>query len=241
MDGSGARDRLIFALDAPALDDARVLAAKLAADVGVIKVGLELFTEAGPEAVRAVHALGRPSFLDLKLHDIPETVGRAASAAARLGVRYLTVHAAAGRACLERAAEAGRGPEPTLLATPVLRSLDDADLAAIGLAGPAPDAALRLGKLAIDAGIGGLVCSAAEVRKLRDAVGRGPVLVTPGIRPRGTAHGDQRRVATAAEAIAAGADLIVVGRPLRDAPDPAAAARAMVAEIEGALAERAGA
>jgi orotidine-5'-phosphate decarboxylase len=204
----------------------------------VLKVGLELFVREGPAAVALGRALGRDVFLDLKLHDIPETVERAVAGAAVLGARYLTVHAAGGPAMLGRAvaAAAGAGAPLTLLAVTVLTSLDTPDLPAQGVEGTARDQVVRLARLAWEAGVRGFVASPAEARPLREALGPAALLVTPGIRPAGSNAGDQKRVATPGQAIADGADLVVVGRPIRDAPDPRAAAEAVVAEIASALA-----
>jgi orotidine-5'-phosphate decarboxylase len=231
-------NRLALALDVPTLGEARRLAGLVAPTAGVLKVGLELFVHEGPAAARLGAEVGRDVFLDLKLHDIPETVERAVAGAAALGVRYLTVHAAGGAAMLSRAVEvASRAAAPlTVLAVTVLTSLDAADLAAQGIPGAAGGHALRMARLAWDVGVRGFVCSAAEVRALREALGPEAFLVTPGIRPAAADVGDQKRVATPARAIGDGADLLVVGRPIRDAADPLAAARAIVAEIERALA-----
>lgn len=227
----GPRDRLVFAVDVPELTTARRWLERLAGEVGVFKVGLELFTAAGPDAVRAVHDRGGACFLDLKLHDIPATMSKAAAAAARLGVRYLTIHASAGPQAIAETRRAVEGSDLKLLAVTVLTSLDDEALAHVGLQGPLDDAVTRLGALAVDAGAHGLVCSARECATLRRRLGAEPVLMVPGIRPQGSPAGDQRRVATPAEAIRDGADLLVVGRPIRDADDPVAAARGIVAEI----------
>jgi orotidine-5'-phosphate decarboxylase len=228
-----ARDRLVFPLDYPTLDDARRGALLVAPEVGVLKVGLELFVREGPASVRMGREIGRDVFLDLKLHDIPETVERAVASAAGLGARYLTVHAAGGAAMLSRAvAQAARAAAPlTILAVTVLTSLDASDLAAQAIPGAASDHVLRLARLAWDAGVRGFVCSPAEARAMREALGPEALLVTPGIRPAGADAGDQKRIATPANAIADGADLLVVGRPIRDAADPMLAARAVVAEI----------
>lgn len=233
----GARERLVFPLDYASLDEARAAARTLAPSIGVLKVGLELFMREGPSAATVGRDLGLDVFLDLKLHDIPETVERAVVSAAALGVRYLTVHAAGGAAMLTRAeARAKEAATPlTILAVTVLTSLDARDLAAQGFAGPASDHVLRLARAAWTAGIRGFVASPAEARALRAELGPEALLVTPGIRPAGAAAGDQKRIATPAQAIADGADLLVVGRPIRDAADPLAAARAVVAEIDGAL------
>jgi orotidine-5'-phosphate decarboxylase len=233
--GTQASDRLVFALDVPALAEAEALIELLHREVGVFKVGLELFTAAGPAALRAAHARGRRVFLDLKLHDIPATVERAVAAAASLGAAYLTVHAAGGPEMLQAAARAARGTELTLLAVTVLTSADEHTLAAIGIAGPMPDAVSRLARLAIDNGIQGLVCSAAECARLRRELGDEVILVTPGVRLQGDAAQDQKRVATPSAALAAGADLIVVGRPIRDAASPLMAAGKVVQEIARAL------
>lgn len=204
-----------------------------------MKVGLELFTAAGPASVAAVVDAGFACFLDLKLHDIPETVARAVRRAVGLGARYLTVHAAGGSEMLTRASREAGGTHTTLLAITVLTSLDDDALDVIGLRGPSLDAVRRLGALALASGCAGLVCSPLEVAALRAHAPSDAVLVTPGVRPRGASSGDQKRVATADDALAAGADLVVVGRPIRDAADPVGAARAIAAEIDAGLARRA--
>jgi orotidine-5'-phosphate decarboxylase len=235
---STPRERLVFPLDFPSLAEARSAAERLAPAVGVLKVGLELFVREGPPAARIGQPLGRDVFLDLKLHDIPETVERAVAGAGALGVRYLTVHAGGGTQMLARAAAvAAKAPKPlTLLAVTVLTSMDTADLAEQGIPGDAGEHALRLARMAWKAGLRGFVASPADARALRDALGPEALLVTPGIRPSGSGAGDQKRIATPAQAIADGADLLVVGRPIRDAPDPVAAAHAVVAEIARAVA-----
>ncbi len=231
---SAPRDRLAFPLDYPTLDEARRGAERVVASTGVLKVGLELFVREGPAAVRLGAELGTAIFLDLKLHDIPETVERAVASAASLGVRYLTLHAAGGPRMLESAArrlEREQAPL-TLLAVTVLTSLDDADLRAVGCPDGTGTQALRLAKLAVASGVKGLVCSVAEVRALREALGPEVVLVTPGIRPADNAKADdQKRVGTPASAIRDGSSLLVVGRPIRDAADPALAARRILDEI----------
>jgi orotidine-5'-phosphate decarboxylase len=234
--GPQPRDRLVFPLDVQSLDEARGLIALLHADVGVFKVGLELFTAAGPSALHAVHDSGRQSFLDLKLHDIPATVQRAVESALRLGASYLTLHAAAGPDTLRAAASVTAGTKLQLLAVTVLTSMDDASLSAIGLLGPTDQAVERLAALAVDNGVHGIVCSAAECARLRARLGQDVLLVTPGIRPSGSALHDQKRVATPSAALAAGADLIVVGRPIREAREPRTAAQDIVQEIAVALA-----
>jgi orotidine-5'-phosphate decarboxylase len=228
------RSRLVFPLDYPTLAEARRGALRVRESVGVLKVGLELFVREGPSAVGLGQELGCDIFLDLKLHDIPATVRRAVGSAAALGVRYLTVHAGGGPHMLEEAAAAAVGTGVTLLGVTVLTSLDAEDLRAVGVAAAPAEQTLRLARLARSVGIGGLVCSTAEVERLRSELGPDVVLVTPGIRPSGAKADDQKRVGTPASAIAAGSTLLVVGRPIRDAEDPAEAARAIVAEIADA-------
>ncbi|HEU0102024.1 MAG TPA: orotidine-5'-phosphate decarboxylase [Mycobacteriales bacterium] len=219
---------IAVALDAPDGDTAARWAAAVAPHVQVLKVGLELFCATGPQVVEQVRA-GREVFLDLKLHDIPNTVAGAAGAVAPLRPRFLTVHAAGGADMVRAAVEAA--PEVTITAITVLTSLSDADLAAVGLAGPALDAVRRLAALAVGAGAGALVCSPREVAAVRAEVGPGIVLITPGVRPAGSAPGDQARVATPQQALADGADLLVVGRPITGADDPGAAAAALAAAL----------
>lgn len=231
-----ALGRLCFALDYPDAASALAAARQVRAHVGVFKVGLELFLKEGPSVVTSVKDLGRGVFLDLKLHDIPATVAGAVRSALRLDVDYLTVHAAGGPAMLAAAVDACAGSKLCLLGVTVLTSMDDAELGAIGVADVASVHALRLAELARDAGLGGLVCSPAEVSALRQRLGDELTLVTPGIRPQGAALGDQKRTGTPAEAIAQGASLLVVGRPIRSAPDPSKAAQGIVAEIQRALA-----
>lgn len=240
LDRPVAAQRLVYPLDYASIEEARQGARLVAPHVGVLKVGLELFIAEGPAAIAVCHDLGLDVFLDLKLHDIPETVGRAVRSAASLGIRYLTVHAHGGRAMLERAAEeAARAPTPlTILAVTVLTSLDATDLGSLGIVADATAQVERVAQLAWNAGIRGFVASAAEATNLRRALGPDALLVTPGIRPAGDAAGDQKRVVTPADAIATGADLLVVGRPIRDAADPREAARQVAQEIQAALEAR---
>jgi len=232
------RDQLAFALDYPTLAEARAGAERVRDVVGFLKVGLELFVAEGPTAVRLGSELGSKVFLDLKLHDIPETVERAVATAGQLGASLLTLHAAGGPRMLEAAATRAEreGTGLKLLAVTVLTSLDAADLNATGVSASPAEHVLRLGKLARASGIHGLVCSTAEVAALRHALGPEAILVTPGIRPAGTAAGDQKRIGTPASALRDGSSLLVVGRPIRDAADPAAAARSILAEMGGAFA-----
>jgi len=222
-------NRLIAAIDAPGRADAEALIARLGGVPGWIKLGLELFCAEGPAIVTDQVARGHRVMLDLKLHDIPETVARAAARVAGLGAGLVTVHAAGGRAMLEAAVRAAGGSG--VLAVTVLTSLDDADLLEIGAIGPVRELVVRRARLAIDAGCAGVVASPHEVAAIRAIAPPGFLIVTPGVRPAGAERGDQKRVMTPREARAAGADLVVVGRPLRDAADPAAAARAVVAEL----------
>jgi orotidine-5'-phosphate decarboxylase len=237
---SDGRKRIAVALDASERSRILDLARLVGPEVGVLKVGLEAFCAHGPELVREVAAIA-PVFLDLKLHDIPNTVGGAAAAAARTGASILNVHAGGGlemmRAAGERAREAAAAaglPVPRVIAVTVLTSLDAAALSAVGLAGTPREAALRLALLARQAGLGGVVCSPEEIAAIRSACGPEFLLVVPGIRPAGSEAGDQKRIATPGAAARAGADLLVIGRPITGAPDPAAAARAIAAEIDAA-------
>lgn len=228
-----ATDRLVFPLDVPTLRDAEAWIDRLGADVGVFKVGLELFTAEGPESVRIVKRRGARCFLDLKLHDIGATMASAVRSALALDVDYLTVHAAAGPRALEGCARAVEGSATTLLAVTVLTSLDAEEWARIGFASGPAASVERLGTLAVAAGIGGLVCSPHECASLRAGLPPSTRLMVPGVRPRGASMDDQARVATPEEALRAGADLLVVGRPIRNAADPVAAARAIASSIEG--------
>ncbi len=230
-----ARDRLIVALDVPAAGDALALAERLAGHVGMLKVGSQLFTAAGPELVRTLASRGHHVFLDLKFHDIPNTVAGAVESACRLGVQLLTVHAAGGAAMMQAAARARGEAKTRLLAATVLTSHDAGTLAEIGLAGPVRDAVRRLALLARASGADGVVCSPEEAALVREACGPGFLIVTPGIRPAGAAAQDQSRTSTPAAARAAGADYLVVGRPVIAAADPALAADGVVGEIAATI------
>jgi orotidine-5'-phosphate decarboxylase len=224
-------ERIVVALDVPTMDEAVGLAGRLAGHVGWFKVGLELFSAHGPEVVVAVREHG-PVFLDVKLHDIPTTVERAAQRIAALDVGLLTVHAAGG-ATMVRAAVDGLGDAGQILAVTVLTSMSDADLGAVG-APPAAEQVPSLARLAVGAGAPGLVCAPRDLVGVRDAVGTGTLLVTPGIRPAGVGDDDHARAATPASAIADGADLLVVGRPITRAADPVAAADTIAIELASA-------
>jgi orotidine-5'-phosphate decarboxylase len=224
---------IAVALDAPDLETAARWAGLVTPHVSTLKIGLELYLRYGPEVVASVRgASGVEIFLDLKLHDIPATVAAAARAVARLRPALLTVHAAAGSAAIRAAAEAA--PEARVVAVTVLTSLGEADLGRIGLAGPASDAVRRLAALAVEAGARGLVCSPQEVAAVRAEAGADIMLITPGVRPAGTDLNDQARVATPEEALRAGADLLVIGRPITGAADPGAAAAAIAASLRRA-------
>ena len=231
------RDRLIVALDVPDAPAARALVDQLAGHVGLFKVGSQLFTAAGPGLVREIVGRGERVFLDLKYHDIPNTVSGAVAAASRLGVTLVDVHGLGGRAMMEAAVGALPATGTRLLAITVLTSHDEATLDEVGLGRPLTEAVRRLARLALDSGVDGVVASPHEVALVRETCGRDFLIVTPGIRPAGSARGDQSRLATPGAAIAAGADYLVVGRPITEAPEPAAAADAIVREM--ALAARA--
>jgi orotidine-5'-phosphate decarboxylase len=222
-------NRLIAALDTPTRADADAQVGKLASVPSWVKIGLELYCSEGPTLVRDYVSRGLSVMLDLKLHDIPETVARATSRVSSLGAGLLTVHASGGRAMLEAAVK--NAGETRVLAVTVLTSLDETDLADIGALGPIADLVKRRAELAVRAGCHGIVASPHEVPAVRAVVPREFLIVTPGVRPLGAALGDQKRVMTPKLAREAGADLVVVGRPLRDAQDPAAAARAIVEEL----------
>jgi len=224
------------ALDASDLETAVGWAAAAGPHVSTVKVGLELYLRCGQEAVEAVRRAsgGCEIFLDLKLHDIPNTVAGAVRSLLPLRPAMLTLHASGGAAMIaaaRQAAEAAGAARPIILAVTVLTSMDAATLAETGVSGGPVQQVLRLARIALAAGADGLVCSPQEVSRIRDAFGQTPLLVVPGVRPAGSAMGDQARTATPAEAVAAGADWIVVGRPITGAADPAAAAQAIAESL----------
>ena len=225
-----SRERLAFALDVPGVEAANRWLDVLAPSVGLFKVGLELFTACGPDIVRLVGKRAA-CFLDLKLHDIPATMASAARQAADLGVRYLTVHASAGPAALEATVDALAGSSTQLLAVTVLTSMDSGQLRACGISSSPEEHVLTLATMATEAGVTGFVCSPAEAATLRARFAHS-LLVVPGIRPIGSDAGDQRRAATPTSALQAGADVLVVGRPIRLAENPVAAAARVLASIE---------
>jgi orotidine-5'-phosphate decarboxylase len=226
------------AIDRPDLDGALALGRSLVGAVGGLKVGLEFVAANGPDGVRRVVELGLPVFLDLKFHDIPNTVAGAVRQVAGLGVAMLTLHVSGGTAMLRAAIDAAREAEPCpqLLGVTVLTSMDDADLASLGLSDKVADHVLRLGEIAWNAGIDGLVCAPQEIVLLRQRFEAEVKLVVPGIRPAGSATSDQKRTLTPREAIARGADVLVIGRPITAAADPRAAAMAIAADVGAALA-----
>ena len=227
-------ERIFVALDTAETETALALARRLAGLVGGVKLGKQLFTAEGPAAARKLSAAGLKVFLDLKFHDIPATVAGAVAAAVALGPTMLTVHAAGGRAMMQAAAKAAAAAgmrRPLVLGVTVLTSLADRELAETGVAGTAAEQVLRLARLAKESDLDGVVCSPREVNMLRRALGRDFKLVVPGIRPEWAASDDQKRVMTPREALAAGADYLVIGRPITAAKDPADAARRIAAEL----------
>ena len=232
------RDRIIIALDVPTKDEGIALVSRLK-DARTFKVGLELFTAEGPALFKKLRALRKDVFLDLKLHDIPNTVAGAVRSAFRHGVQMMTIHASGGREMMAKAAETARQvsaelgrPKPVLLGVTVLTSLKGADLEEVGMGPNVTGQVLRLAGLAKAAGLDGVVCSPQEIEVVRKEFGRDLVIVTPGIRPLWAAAQDQKRIMTPAEAIAKGADFLVIGRPITGAPSPGEAFLRVVAELE---------
>ena len=224
---------IYVALDTPALDAASAMATRVAPYVGGLKVGLEFVSANGPEGVRTIVKSGRPVFLDVKLHDIPNTVAGAMKALAPLGAAIINVHASGGPAMMRAAAEAAASvqPRPKVIAVTVLTSLEAADLASMGNSGSPLEQVVRLAKLTKESGVDGVVCSPLEIEAVRAACGPDFLIVTPGVRPAGGSLDDQRRVMTPKRALASGADLLVIGRPITGAADPAEAARAIAADL----------
>lgn len=219
-----SRDRLIVALDRSSRDEILRLADSLHGIAGGFKIGLQAFVANGPALVRELVTRGETIFLDLKIHDIPNTAQHAVGEAAALGVAMTTVHASGGAAMLRACASA----QTLVLGVTILTSLDQAELQRIGFHGSAVENAVRLASLSKECGLRGVVASPEEIEVIRDACGAELIIVTPGVRPAGSAEGDQRRTKTPAAAIAAGANYIVVGRPITDAPEPRAAAKAII-------------
>jgi orotidine-5'-phosphate decarboxylase len=227
------KDRLAVALDLPDAAQALALVDRLGDTCQWFKVGMELYYAAGNDIVKKLRDRGFNVFLDLKLHDIPNTVAGAVRSATQAGASLLTLHASGGRAMMSAAAEAASAPgSPRLLAVTVLTSMDANELAGIGITTSPAEQVLRLARLAQASGIDGMVCSPEEVAALRRETGPSTLLVVPGIRPAGAALDDQKRIATPAQAISEGASMLVVGRPITRATDPAEAARAVLRDIE---------
>lgn len=233
------RQRLIVALDVSTAAAAQKIVAALGDSASIYKVGMQLYTAEGPQVVRDLVASGKRVFLDLKFHDIPNTVAAAVKEAAELGVSMLTVHASGGGKMLRAATQAAAvDPALKVLAVSVLTSMDQNDLEMVGVHGSVVDQVLRLAALALADGCHGVVASAREASALRNKLGEDFAIVTPGVRPAGMAHGDQARVVTPEEAIAAGASHIVVGRPITAASDPAAEARAILGQMNAVASSR---
>jgi orotidine-5'-phosphate decarboxylase len=230
--GTDPRERLIVALDVSTAAAAQKIVAAVGDSALMYKVGMQLYTAEGPQVVRDLVTSGRRVFLDLKYHDIPNTVSSAVSEAAKLGVSMLTVHASGSKKMLHAAVEAAKeNPKLIVLAVTVLTSMGGEDLQVIGMAGTLEESVTRLAKVALECGCQGIVTSAREASAVRTKLGYDFAIVTPGVRPAGSSAGDQVRVVTPAQAIAAGATHIVVGRPITEAPDPAAQAVSILAEI----------
>lgn len=225
------RNPILCAIDTQELARAQALIAATTGAVGGVKLGLEFFTAQGPAGIRAAAGAQKNVFLDLKLHDIPNTVAGAVKSCLALDPLLMTLHCAGGAAMMRAAVEARGGARTKLLGVTVLTSLDDSDLAATGQSGPAAAQVKRLALLAQASGLDGVVCSPQEVVMLRGACGKDFLLVVPGIRPAGAAVGDQKRVQTPRQAVEAGADYLVIGRPITEAADPQAAARAILSEL----------
>jgi orotidine-5'-phosphate decarboxylase len=239
---SAMRSRLIFALDVASMAEALDLVGKLAQEVGMFKVGKQLFLHAGPQIVRDIRERGGEVFLDLKFHDIPRTVAKAGVEAARMGVRMFDLHASGSLEMMQRTvSEVGKVcrseglRKPKILAVTVLTSLNREDLKRVGVMSGVESQVVRLARLAKMAGMDGVVASPLEVTRIRKECGRGFIIVTPGVRAQDGDNDDQKRVMTSEEAIRAGADYLVVGRPIRDAADPVAAARDIIAGMERGL------
>jgi len=228
-----AAAQLIVALDVRSEDEATAVVDRLPSEIAYYKVGLELFCAHGPATLDALARRGKRVFLDLKLHDIPRTVARAVRVLCQSHVALLSLHVSGGRAMLtQAAAEARNCPELNLIGITLLTSLDEADLASIGVARGSAEHTQAMGALAVDCGLDGLVCSVREVPELRKRLGPRPLLVTPGVRPTAGPHDDQKRVGTVTDAVRGGANYLVVGRPILEAPHPVRAAEHMLREIE---------
>ncbi|MEO2169079.1 MAG: orotidine-5'-phosphate decarboxylase [bacterium] len=242
---ANSRDRLIFPLDVDSSSEALKLVDLLLDEVGIFKVGKQLFLHSGPEIIRTIRKRGAEVFLDLKFHDIPRTVARASIEATRLGAKMFTLHASGSTEMMRTTAQEvdqvcrrEKLKRPILLAVTVLTSLGAEDLRRVGFRSGLESQVARLARLATDSGMDGVVASPLEVKRIRRECGIKPLLVTPGVRPQAEAWDDQKRVMTPLEAIRAGSDFLVIGRPIRDAEDPVAMAREIIADIDKGLARR---
>jgi orotidine-5'-phosphate decarboxylase len=231
---------IFVALDTPSTEHALAIAKAVRPHVGGLKVGLEFISAQGPQGIRAVVASGLPVFVDVKFHDIPNTVAGAVRSIAPLGAAFINVHASGGGAMMAAAAQAAAefSPRPKVLAVTVLTSLEARDLEAMSVTCGPLQQVVRLAQLAQSAGLDGVICSPQEIAAVRDACGPDFLIVTPGVRPAGSSLDDQRRVTTPARALAAGADYLVIGRPITAAADPGEAARDIAADLAGLLAAR---
>lgn len=232
--GLAASERLIVALDVRSLDEAKAMADKLIPAVKIFKIGLGLFTLCGPRAIEMVREKGGKVFLDLKFHDIPNTIASAVKSASDLGVFMLNVHTLGGSEMMRKAAEAvkGKAERPKILGVTVLTSMDQKAINEVGIGKSVEEEVLNLAVMAKDAGLDGVVASPHEISAIRKKLGKDFIIVTPGVRPVWSEKGDQKRIATPAEAIKAGADYIVVGRPIIEADNPAEAGRRIIEEME---------
>jgi len=233
MSSSRLENPIFVALDTQVLSRALEVARAVCPHVGGFKIGLEFISALGPEGIRAVVALGRPVFADVKFHDIPNTVAGASKALATLGASIFNIHASGGEAMMRAAVEAvsGANPRPKIIGVTVLTSLDNSVLESVGQCTPASEQVVRLARLAKTSGLDGVVCSPQEIAMVRAACGPQFLIVTPGIRPAGADLADQRRVLTPAEAVRAGADILVIGRPITGVADPAQAAKAIAQSL----------
>ena len=229
---------VFVAIDTPDLQRALMVSRAVRDHVGGLKIGLEFITACGPDGVKKIVEIGLPVFADVKFHDIPNTVAGASRELARLGASIFNVHASGGEEMMREGAAAARAIDPKVkvIGVTVLTSLDDSVLGSVGQRGPAADQVVRLARLARHSGLDGAVCSAHEIGAIRKACGKDFLLVVPGIRPAGADLADQRRVMTPVQAHAAGADILVIGRPITGAADPAAAAKAIAVELAGTMA-----
>ncbi|MGD0142534.1 MAG: orotidine-5'-phosphate decarboxylase [Rhizomicrobium sp.] len=233
MSGSRLENPIFVALDTRDLSHALAIARAVRPHVGGFKIGLEFISAQGPAGVRAIVELGVPVFADVKFHDIPNTVAGASKALATLGASIFNIHASGGEAMMRAAVEAASGatPRPRIIGVTVLTSLDDAVLGTVGQQTPAAEQVVRLARLAKASGLDGVVCSPQEIAMVRAACGPQFLIVTPGVRPVGADLADQRRVQTPEEAVRAGADILVIGRPITGAPDPQQAAKAIAQSL----------